>query len=397
MNIVFLSVGALAFLAGITLSYLQIAFVRKYRQFPALILDNNSWQSAADYSIIKERISIAEAFIAIVLLALWLTIGLPLLESVITIENEIIKSVVFIDVFLLINSLIALPLDMYKQLVIDTKFGFNKSSAKLFMVDQIKTVALTLIIASILVAFAAKCIAIFTAWWLFIFVFLMIVMVLANLLFPLIRAKMFDKFTSINDSELGQKITLLLEKVGFKSSGVFKVDAGKRDTRLNAYFAGLGGTKRVVLYDTLMEKLSSEEILAVLGHELGHFKHNDLYKNIAVIGVLLFVFLALFAALNDQFFAFFGLSAEPHNLIVMFLLFNPYLFFFAMPFFNAFSRHNEFAADRFGAELAGKTDLKNALIKLLTENRSFPKKQPLYALFYETHPNILERIERLEC
>ncbi|GHV02257.1 peptidase M48 [Campylobacterota bacterium] len=396
MNIFFLAIFALAVFVATLLSYLQIAFVRKNRLLPAQLLDDVAWKSAADYSMIKERISIVQSVATAVLLALWLWFGLSFLDHSLAIENSVLNAVVFIDVFLLINYLFSLPLDIYQQFVVDSKFGFNKSSKKLYITDQIKTLFLTLIISSIIVAFVAWFIASFAAWWLIAFVFLMVVIVLVNLLFPVIRAKMFDKFTPIDESELGQKIRLLLEQVGFKASGVFKVDAGKRDTRLNAYFAGLGSTKRVVLYDTLIDKLSTEEILAVLGHELGHFKHRDLIKNIAVIGVLLFALLALFGALDREFFAFFGLSNGSHNLIAMFLLFNPYLFFFAMPFFNAISRHNEFAADRFGAELADKTALKNALIKLVTENKSFPKKQPLYALFHETHPNILERIERLK-
>jgi STE24 endopeptidase len=159
-------------------------------------------------------------------------------------------------------------------------------------------------------------------------VFIFAVIILINMLYPVMRDKMFDKFSPLSDIDLEAKINKLLEQVGFKSSGVFSVDASKRDNRLNAYFGGLGSTKRVVLFDTLIEKLTHNELLAVLGHELGHFKNGDIIKNIGIMGVVMFVFFAIFGNLPDEVFLGLGLSNEPYAIILVFMLFSPILSFF---------------------------------------------------------------------
>ena len=188
----------------------------------------------------------------------------------------------------------------------------------------------------------------------------------------------------------------LMNKVGFKSSGIFVMDASKRDTRLNAYFAGLGRSKRVVLFDTLLKKLNKNEILAVLGHELGHFKHKDILKNIAVVGVMLFVVFFIFGNLPDNLFKELMIPKNGANIIILALLFSEVIFFMMQPFMNLISRHNEFAADEMGAELVDKKALASALKKLVSENKHFPKVSKLYSFIYYSHPPILERLEKLE-
>ncbi|MEA3315113.1 MAG: M48 family metallopeptidase, partial [Campylobacterota bacterium] len=197
------------------------------------------------------------------------------------------------------------------------------------------------------------------------------------------------------DKDLEIKINKLLEQVGFKSSGVFSVDASKRDNRLNAYFGGLGSTKRVVLFDTLVEKLTHNELLAVLGHELGHFKNGDILKNIGIMGVVMFVFFAIFGNLPDELFLQLNLNNEPYSIILLFLIFSPVLSFFLMPLISSISRHNEYAADEFGSNLATKEDLVNALLKLANENKSFPLSHPLYIFFFYSHPPLVERLKEL--
>jgi STE24 endopeptidase len=206
---------------------------------------------------------------------------------------------------------------------------------------------------------------------------------------------MYDKFSPLQDQELAKKINDLLENVGFKSSGVFSVDASKRDTRLNAYFGGLGSTKRVVLFDTLIEKLTHNELLAVLGHELGHFKNGDILKNIAIMGFVMFVFFAIFGNLPEELFLQLHLNNQPYAIIVSFMMFSPILSFFLMPLISALSRHNEYEADKFGSDLATKDDLVNALLKLANENKSFPLSHPLYIFFFYSHPPLVERLKEL--
>ncbi|NPA87436.1 MAG: M48 family metallopeptidase, partial [Epsilonproteobacteria bacterium] len=215
------------------------------------------------------------------------------------------------------------------------------------------------------------------------------------LLYPFF-AQMFNKFTPLEDEELKDAIEEMMAKVGFKSSGIYVMDASKRDTRLNAYFAGFGNTKRVVLFDTLLKKLSKDEILAVLGHELGHFKHKDIFKNIAVVGVMLFVIFAIFGNLPDTLFKELMIPKCGANIIILAMLFSEVIFFVLQPFVNLVSRHNEFSADEMGSELVSKKDLANALKKLVSENKHFPKVSKLYSFIYYSHPPILERLEKLE-
>ncbi|MGE4295993.1 MAG: M48 family metallopeptidase [Campylobacterales bacterium] len=379
------------------LSAVQIGFLKKARNEPARLLTPEGWQKAADYGIAKERLSFFVTLVEAGLFVFWAFFGLAWLDAAVAIEGPILKAIVFVNLFLLINYVIELPLGLYERFGIDAKFGFNRSTIGLYAADQLKTLALVALLGSAVIAALAWFIGGFENWWLLSFVFLMAVLVLVNLLFPIVRAKLFDKFTAIDETDLGREIRALMQKTGFHAGGVFKVDASKRDARLNAYFAGLGSTKRVVLFDTLIDKLSQQELLAVLGHELGHFKHNDIYKNIGVMAVLLFGFLALFGNLPAGFFAAIGIESSAHSLMALFLLLTTPLFFFAMPFFNAISRHNEFAADAFGGGLVDRAALKEALIKLVQENVKFPKNHPLYGLFYETHPSVLTRVERLEA
>ena len=266
-------------------------------------------------------------------------------------------------------------MDIYAKFGIDKDFGFNQSTPGLFISDQIKSGALTLIVTSAVVIGVAWLVNSSESWWFWTFLFLFGVLLVINM--------------------LGQEIHSLMEKTGFQAAGVFKVDASKRDARLNAYFGGMGKTKRVVLFDTLIEKLNKQELLAVLGHELGHFKHGDIWKNLAVIGGILFVFLGLFGNLPSELYTEIGVTDEPSSLMVLFMLLSTPLFFILMPFFNGISRRNEFAADRFGAELVDGRALAMALVKLSEANKRFPHSATLYKFFYETHPGVPERVEKL--
>jgi STE24 endopeptidase len=386
----------LSVVVSIALSVMQIRYVKRLQEQKAEILDAAVWQSAAEYSKVQERISIFSTIYSAVIFIWWITFGLRFLDTM-YIESDTLKAVCFMALFLCFNEILTLPINYYKSFIIDAKYGFNNTTNSVFIADWIKSLVITLLLVSVIVYILSEIVLDYaTSRWIAVFFILMIALIGTNMMFPVIRAKFFDKFTHIDQTELGVSIIALLEKTGFKSKGVFSVDASKRDSRLNAYFAGVGATKSVVLYDTLIEKLSKDEILAVLGHELGHFKHKDIYKNIAVIGVLLFAFLAIFANLPSDYFEFFNLQNSKHMIAVSFVLFSSPLFFFAAPLFNFISRRNEFSADQFGAELTNKETLKLALVKLINENRSFPKKHPLYALFYETHPNIIERLDRLQ-
>jgi len=232
--------------------------------------------------------------------------------------------------------------------------------------------------------------------WSFVFIFAVVILI--NMLYPTFRAMFFDKLTPLKDEALDESIKSLMDRTGFVSSGVFVSDASKRDARLNAYFGGFGKTKRVVLFDTLIEKLTTKELLAVLGHELGHFAHGDIYKNIMLVGAMLFAMFGIFGNLPESLYLEMGLSQEPYVMMILLMLFMPVLSFVMMPIMGIVSRHNEYEADRTGSELggpAGAIELANALQKLVAENKSFPLSHPLYIFFHYTHPPVLERLKEL--
>ena len=386
----------LYFLFSVYTSFMQIGFVKNAKNLQAIILDQDKYIEAANYSIEKEKMAILASFYSFVLFIFWLTFGLSFLDSITTFEQSWVKAIVFVDLFIIINWVLGLPFELHSTFKLDKKYGFSNMTPSLYIKDTVKTGLLFLIFGSIVIAAISWIISSFDAWWIWGFVFIFAVIILINMLYPVIRDKMFDKFESLKDKELEAKIENLLDQVGFKSSGVFSVDASKRDNRLNAYFGGLGSTKRVVLFDTLVEKLSHNELLAVLGHELGHFKNGDIIKNIGIMGVVMFVFFAIFGNLNDEIFLGLHLNNEPYAIIVLFLIFSPILSFFLMPLISLISRHNEYAADEFGSNMQSKEDLVSALLKLANENKSFPLSHPIYIFFYYSHPPLVERFKELD-
>ncbi|MCT7610395.1 M48 family metallopeptidase [Aliarcobacter butzleri] len=392
---IFVIAFCIYFAFNIYTSFMQIGFIKEARNLKAIILDSNKYLEAADYAIEKEKLALASTFYDFILFILWIGFGLSYLDSLVQIDSYWLKAVVFVDLFIIINWILTLPFELYSTFKLNKKYEFSNITPALFIKDTIKTGVLFLVFGSLVIAGISFIINNFPSWWIFGFVFIFAVIILINMLYPVIRDKMFDKFEKLKDKELEEKIEKLLDEVGFKSSGVFSVDASKRDNRLNAYFGGLGSTKRVVLFDTLVEKLTHNELLAVLGHELGHFKNGDILKNIGIMGFVMFVFFAIFGNLSDELFLGLNLQNEPYAIITVFLIFSPILSFFLMPLISLISRHNEYAADSFGSNLATKEDLVTALLKLANENKSFPLSHPLYIFFYYSHPPLIERFKEL--
>ena len=392
---IFVIAFCIYFAFNIYTSFMQIGFIKDARNLKAIILDSNKYLEAADYAIEKEKLALASTFYDFILFILWIGFGLSYLDSLVQIDSYLLKAIVFVDLFIIINWILTLPFELYSTFKLNKKYEFSNITPALFIKDTIKTGVLFLVFGSLVIAGISFIINNFPSWWIFGFVFIFAVIILINMLYPVIRDKMFDKFEKLKDKELEEKIEKLLDEVGFKSSGVFSVDASKRDNRLNAYFGGLGSTKRVVLFDTLVEKLTHNELLAVLGHELGHFKNGDILKNIGIMGFVMFVFFAIFGNLSDELFLGLNLQNEPYAIITVFLIFSPILSFFLMPLISLISRHNEYAADSFGSNLATKEDLVTALLKLANENKSFPLSHPLYIFFYYSHPPLIERFKEL--
>ena len=372
----------------------EVIFIKDVFGEGAIFMSLEDYRDAAIYSIYKHTINIFNALISLFLVVFWLSGGLFIINFLFFKQHSMLSQLEILFTFFAINYILTMPINIWEK-HIDKKFGFNVASWSMFFVDEIKKIFLFIIFGGVFFAGLIYFIENFKNWWLIAFVFTFGVVILINLLYPFF-AQMFNKFTPLEDEELKEAIESMMEKVGFKSSGIYVMDASKRDTRLNAYFAGFGNTKRVVLFDTLLKKLNKDEILAVLGHELGHFKHKDIFKNIAAVGVMLFVLFAIFGNLPDNLFKEFMIEKIGANIIILALLFSEVVFFVMQPFVNLISRHNEFYADEMGSELVSSKDLANALKKLVSVNKHFPRVSKLYSFIYYSHPPILERLEKLE-
>lgn len=376
-------------------SVMQIGFINQVKRKKAVLLGANEYLDAANYAVAKEKLSMVEALVEYVLFFVWMAGALAWLDEIFSAQTPLAHTVYAVLSLILINSAVMLPFGWYAKFKIDAQYGFNRSSVGQYIKDTLISTALTILIGGLIVWGIAEIINASELWWLWSFCFIFGVVVLMNMFFPTVRALFFDKVTPLDNPQLQEQIAELMKKTGFVSSGVFVSDASKRDARLNAYFGGLGKSKRVVLFDTLLQKLTPQELIAVLGHELGHFAHGDLYKNIAMVGVMLFGMFAVFGNLPQSLYFELGVSPSPHVMMMLFILLMPMVSFVIMPLMGLVSRHNEYEADRKGSELGGAIHLISALTKLVSENKSFPLSHPLYRFFHTTHPPVIERLRAL--
>jgi STE24 endopeptidase len=379
----------------IYVSVMQIGYISQKKQEDAVLLSPTKYVIAANYAIKKERLSILETTLEYIVFLFWIMGGFKWLQQTVGIEDTITNSVLFLFGYFAINYIISLPLDIYKVFKLDKSFHFSTTTPKLYIQDQIKQAVMFLVIGGAIFALLSYIFINFENWWIYSFVAIFMFLILTNMLYPTLIAPLFNKFKPLEDKELQDKIEDILKEVGLNSDGVFTIDASKRDNRLNAYFGGLGKSKRVVLFDTLLQKLSQSEIIAILGHELGHYSHKDIYKNIATVGLFLFIVFYIVGNLPQSLFLDMGVVATAGIKIATIALILPLFSFVYMPLIGLISRHNEYEADKFGAKIGGKQNLINALLKLINENKAFPYSHPLYIFFYYSHPPVIERLEAL--
>ncbi|HEX5328803.1 M48 family metallopeptidase [Sulfuricurvum sp.] len=376
-------------------SVMQIGYINQIKRKGAVLMGAKEYLDAANYAVAKEKLAMVETFVEFGLFLMWMGGMMGWLDSSLAAQSPTTQMIGAVMGLLLINGLVTLPFGWISKFKIDAQYGFNRSSLGQFIKDTLISTLLMLVIGSLIVWVIGMIITSSTLWWLWSFAFIFAVVIAINMFFPTIRALFFDKVTPLENGDLREKIEELMAKTGFVSSGVFVSDASKRDARLNAYFGGLGKTKRVVLFDTLIQKLSPNELIAVLGHELGHYAHGDLYKNIAMVGAMLFGMFALFGNLPETLYMELGVAQSPQIVMMLFILLLPLVSFIMMPLMGIMSRHNEYEADQTGAELGGAEHLVNALKKLVAENKSFPLSHPIYRFFHTTHPPVVDRLRAL--
>ena len=379
----------------IYISIMQIGYINEEKRRDPVLMSASRYLVAANYAVAKEKLSLVENFVDYLMFLWWVIFGFGWVESLVGMRGEIYSSVLFLFGFFTLNFIVTMPFSLYQTFKIDEDFKFNKTTPKLYIIDQIKSIAMFIIIGGGLFALLSWIVVSYESWWLWGFILLFSIAIIVNIIYPTIIAPIFNKFNPLEEGELRDAIVSLMESAGLKSDGIFVMDASKRDSRLNAYFGGLGKSKRVVLFDTLIAKLNRDELLAVLGHELGHFSHGDIWKNIALMGGLLFVSFFLLGHLPDELFTTMGTIPNAGVKIAMMILLLPVISFIFTPVMSFVSRHNEYAADEFGSQMGGRENLISALMKLVTENKSFPKSHPLVIFFYYTHPPIIERLKEL--
>ncbi len=378
------------------ISYAQIRFLEREKDKQAQILSEKDYQNAADIAIENEKFKLFSNFYNLIINIAWIGFGFLYLKELLISSNTRFENTLFLLSFLIITSILNLPLSIYKSFIKDKAHGFSNMTVKLFIKDTMKSLILTLIFGFLILYALLFCYDFFgTFWWIAAFIFAFCIIVIINLIYPTLIAPIFNKMKKLDDENLLKKISSLMKQCGFSANGVYVIDASKRDKRLNAYFGGLFKSKRVVLFDTLLKALNERELLAVLGHELGHFVHKDIIKALFNGAITMFLLFFVFANLPE--FVYLESHLEGINggvFALLFILANIFSFLIS-PMLNALSRKNEFAADQHGAKVTSKEDMKNALIALARENKAFIKTSKIYTFFYLSHPSISDRIKAL--
>lgn len=363
-------------------------------------------QKAADYTIAKLRLSILENGVgAIILIAFTLLGGLQILNlSLLQLLGGVAQQIALLVSIVLISGIIDLPFSWYKQFHLEERFSFNRMSKKLFFSDMMKGItvggAIGIPLLWVILTLMLKA---GDFWWLWAWVVLSIFSLLMQWIFPTFIAPLFNKFEALQDGPLKTQIEALLARCDFASQGLFVMDGSKRSTHGNAFFAGMGKAKRIVFFDTLIEKLNPGEVEAVLAHELGHFKCNHIRKRLLVSFALSFAMFALLGWISTQSWFYTDLGVMP-NLngyngglaLALFMLVSPVFSFFFTPLGSLASRKHEYEADGFAAQKSSAQDLISALVKLYQDNASTLTPDPIYTAFYSSHPPAPLRIANLQ-
>ena len=361
-------------------------------------------QKAADYTTAKLLINKIELVFGAILIVGWtLGGGLELIDTFLRAYaySEIITGLAVIFSIMFISAIIDLPFTLYRTFKIEQRFGFNRMTAAQFIKDMLMQTALTLILAVPLVAGILWLMQDASPlWWIYVWAVLLSFGLLISWIFPTFIAPLFNKFMPLENEELRERITALMNRCGFASNGIFVMDGSKRSSHGNAYFTGLGKNKRIVFFDTLLETLDANEVEAVLAHELGHFKHHHVRKGLILNAVITLVGLAILAWLIKQeaFYTALGVShASTYMALVLFSMVMPLLSIYLQPVMSYLSRKHEFEADDFAAKQSQPQTLIKALVKLYRDNANTLTPDPLYSAFHDSHPPAPVRIAHLSA
>lgn len=405
-SLIFLSALVTGTLLHLWLQQRQIRHVMAHRNSVPSDFSNaiplESHQRSADYTVAKARFKQVETLIeSTTLLVFTLGGGISWLNDFFRnlFSSSLASGVALLAGFTLISGLVNLPCTLYATFKIEARFGFNKMTPRLFVLDLIKSTLVSALIGLPLIALILWLMAQMGAnWWLWVWAVWISFSLFMMLAYPTFIAPLFNKFEALPDLELKQRIEALLTRCGFKSSGVYVMDGSKRSSHGNAYFTGLGQSKRIVFFDTLLKQLSHQETEAVLAHELGHFKCRHVMKRLVWMFSLALGLLWLLGQIMQQTWFYQGLGVSSSGAAVALLLFFitlPVFTFIFAPAASWLSRRQEYEADHYAARHVSANDLIQALVKLYRDNASTLTPDPIFSVYYYSHPPAAIRIAAL--
>lgn len=409
LMIFYLALFLLSVLGRFLLTRLNIGHLRCFgNRIPEVFrgrIDGDTLTRMRDYTVDSSRFASVEGLTGdVVTLVVLLSGFLPwLVTSLGGLKLPFVPTgLLFFGVLAVISGLASLPFSLYGTFVIEKRYGFSTISFQLWLIDLVKGIVITIVLMGILLsAFLSLMFYAPGSWWLWVWLVYASFQMLMVWLYPLVIAPLFNRYEPVGSESLREAIVAMMARVGLKTEGVFQVDEGKRSRHSNAYFTGLGATKRIVLYDTLLASHSDDEILAILSHEIGHWKKRHVLKQLLFMeAAALFVFYLAWRLIGwDMLYRTFGIEqVVPFvGLLLLAVLFEP-LTFFLTPIASLVLRRFEREADDFSRHLMGDkaAALAEALKRLAKDNLANLHPHPLYAGFYYTHPPLVERIARIE-
>jgi STE24 endopeptidase len=406
-TLIFLAAAAITTALQVWLARRHVAHILAHKAcVPAVFSDKiglAAHQKAADYTVAKTRLSFVQIGVeVVVLLAFTLGGGIEYLAHAWqgAFQSPLLEGTALILSTLVLMGALDIPLSLYRTFWLEARFGFNKMTPELFLLDLLKQTGLALALGVPLVLGVLWLMgAMGEYWWLYVWLAWMGFNLLIIAVYPSFIAPLFNKFLPLEDMQLKTRVEALLKKCGFHTSGLFVMDGSKRSNHGNAYFSGFGKTKRIVFYDTLLKNLSEDEIEAVLAHELGHFKRRHIIKRMAWLFAGSLVGLWLLATLMQADWFYAGLGVTMHTTataLLLFVLVSPVFTFLLHPLNARLSRKHEFEADQYAAQTASATALVRALVKLYEDNASTLTPDPIHSAFYDSHPPAGIRIARLQ-
>ncbi len=362
-------------------------------------ISEEDFEKSKNYLIDRTNLEVISHIIDIILSIILILLGFPYFEKLVSSlsKSYILQGLLFFGIFGLINFLVSLPFSIYSTFVIEERYGFNTTTPKVFITDIIKSIIISIILGVPILSLLLWIIEADPNWWWKFALVIIVFEIFISWLYPMFIAPLFNKFYPLEDEELRNKILSLLEKAKFKISNIFVMDASRRTKKVNAYLTGIGNSRRVVLFDTILS-YTHDEILAVLAHELGHHVKKHIPKILTLsilfyIAYIYFVFLIYKSPLISQTF-----NVEKNfSLMVYSFIFISSIAYFINPIINAFSRKFEYSADKFSKELLGTEEpLISSLKRLVKENLANLNPLPLYRIWHYSHPSPEERILALK-